>query len=119
MVTGRRPFYPFSFGDYLESEILFSDRLQVIISANTGAGFSYCLNNKELELAAVCCARLVADIALSSKGRFALAYEKIIRHRQMQLNGGQKSWLFDVNSTCVSLNMLQSLAPALPISRVN
>ena len=90
-VTGRGLFDPSNFGDHLEYEILFSDRTQVIISTDTGATVNYSLNNIELEFEIVSSARLAADIALSSQGRFALAYKKNIRHRRMQLNGGQTS----------------------------
>ena len=66
MVTGRGPFYPFSSGDYLAYEILFSDLSQVILPTDTGSTVNYSLNNIALEYEAVSSARLAADIALTS-----------------------------------------------------
>ena len=63
----------------------------------------YSLNNILLQFETVQIQQLASSIALEATGRFALPYERIVRHRKMNRNGFESVWNFDVNIACPSL----------------
>ena len=89
------PFYQAGLGDRLEYELTFNDYNKVINS--TDADSSYVISDTCLEFDMVTDSKLARQIRQQSRGRMAILYDRILRHRKITKKKSDTLWNINLN----------------------
>lgn len=95
LLESHMPFYQSGLGDRLEYELTFNDYSRVISSDNSDA--SYTIDNISLEFDMVTERELARMIRGQYTSKFAILYDRILRHRKMTKNKSDTLWNINLN----------------------
>ena len=96
------PFYQSALGDRLEYELTFTDFSRVIM-ATGDADASYHIGDISLEYDMVTLPELARMIDNQDKGRLAILYVRVLRHRNMTMDKSNTLWNINLNVTAHSM----------------
>ena len=98
------PFYQSGLGDRLEYELTFNDYSRVIQATGAKASeSSYTIDNIALEFDQVTSVDLARHIQTSYKGRLAILYDRVLRHRMITKNKSDTVWNININVPAKSM----------------
>ena len=113
-------FYQSTLGDRLENELTFNDYSRVI--QDTGdANDSYHIGGISLEYDMVTLPELARMIDNQYKGRLAILYDRVVRHRKMTMDKSSTLWIINLNVPARSMKgilmLLKNVAAQQPFAR--
>ena len=113
-------FYQSALGDRLEYELMFNDYSRVI-QATGDVDASYHIGGISLEYDMVTLPELVRMIDNKYKGRLAILYDRVLRHRKMSVDKSITLWNINLNvparSTKGILMLFENVAVQQPFAR--
>ena len=96
LLESHMPFYQSALGDRLEYELTFNDYSRVII-AGGDANALYTIDNISLEYDMVTQPDLARLIRNQYTGRLAILYDRVLRHRKVNVNKSDTLWNINLN----------------------
>ena len=96
LLESHMPFYQSALGDRLEYELPLNDYSRVIQAAGD-ANASYHIGGISLEYDMVTLPELARMIDNQYKGRLAILYDRVLRHRKMTMNKSNTLWNINLN----------------------
>ena len=123
LLESHMPFYQSALGDRLEYELTFNDYIRVI-QATGDVDASYHIGGISLEYDMVTPPQLTRMIDNQYKGRLAILYDRVLRHRKMTMDMSNTLWNINLNVSARSMKgilmLFENLAaqqPSLAILR--
>ena len=114
------PFYKSALGDRLEYELTFKDYIRVIQAAGD-ANTSYHIGGISLEYDMVTLPELARMIDNQYKGRLAILYDRVLRHRKMTMDKSNTLWNINLNVPARSMKgilmLFENFAAQQPFAR--
>ena len=102
MLDSSAPYYQAGFRNRLCYEITFNDYNQVIKSAVASPDAKYVISNISLEYEIVTQPTLAKHIS-DEYQKMVLLYDRILRHRRVEVNKSDTTWNWSFNTPCKSL----------------
>ncbi|MES9897342.1 MAG: hypothetical protein ABW141_20905, partial [Candidatus Thiodiazotropha endolucinida] len=120
LLESHMPFYQSALGDRLEYELTFNDYSHVIQAAgDTDA--SYSIENISLEYDMVTQPELAHMIYNQYKGRLAILYDRVLRHRKISKDKSDTLWNINLNVPARSMKgilmLFENVAAQQPFAR--
>ena len=120
LLESHMPFYQSTLGDRLEYELTFNDYSRVIQAAgDTNA--SYHIGGISLEYDTVTLPELARMIDNQYKGRLAILYDRVLRHRKMTMDKSNTLWNINLNVPARSMKgilmLIENVAAQQPFAR--
>ena len=120
LLESHMPFYQRALGDRLEYELTFNDCSRVI-QATGDANASYRIGGISLEYDMVTLPELARIIDNQYKGRLAILYDRVLRHRKMTMDKSNTLWNINLNVPARSMNgilmLVENVAAQHPFAR--
>ena len=114
------PFYQSALGVRLEYELTFNDYSRVI-QATCDANASYHIGGISLEYDMVTLPELARMIDNQYKGRLAILYDRVLRHRKMTMDESKTHWNLNLNVPARSMKgnlmLFENVAAQQPFAR--
>ena len=114
------PFYQSALGDRLEYELTFNDYSRVI-EAKGDVDASYHIGGISLEYDMVTLPELARMIDNQYKGRFAILYDRVLRHRKLTMDRSNTLWNINLNVPARSMKgilmLFENVAVQQPFAR--
>ena len=107
LLESHMPFYQSALGDRLEYELTFNDYSRVIQAAGD-ANASYHIGGISLEYDMVTLPELAQMIDNQYKGRLAILYDRVLRHRKMTMDKSNTLWNINLNVPASSMKGINS-----------
>ena len=102
MLDSSAPYYQAEFGNRLCYEIIFNDYSRVIRSAVASPDAKYVISSISLEYEIVTQPTLAKHIS-DEYQNMALLYDRILRHKRVEVNKSDTTWNWSFNMPCKSL----------------
>ena len=102
MLDSSAPYYQAGLGNRLCYEITFNDYNRVIESAVASPNAKYVISNISLEYEIVTQSTLAKHIS-DEYQNMVLLYDRILRHRRVEVNKSDTTWNWSFNTPCKSL----------------
>ena len=96
LLESHMPFYQSALGDQLEYELTFNDYSR-LIQATGDVDASYHIGGISLEYDMVTLPELARTIDNQYKGRLAILYDRVLRHRKMTMDKSNTLWNINLN----------------------
>ena len=96
LLETHTPFYQSALGDRLEYELTFNEYSRIIVATGDTAA-SYTVENICLEFDMVTQPDLARQIRNQYKGRLAILYDRVLRHRKIRANKSETLWNINLN----------------------
>ena len=96
LLESHMPFYQSALGDRLEYELTFNDYSNVV-RATGDNDTSYSIENISLEYDMVTLPELARMISNQYKGRLAILYDRVLRHRKLSKDKSDTLWNINLN----------------------
>ena len=120
LLESHVPFYQSALGDRLEHEVTFNDYSRVI-RATGDADASFRVDNLSLEYDMATQPELARMIANQYNGRFAILYDRILRHRKISKDKSDTLWNINLNVPARSMKgvlmLFEGVAAQQPFAR--
>ena len=120
LLEGHMPFYQSALGDGLEYELTFNDYSRVI-QATGDANAAYHIGGISLEYDVVTLPELARMIDNQYKGRLAILYDRVLRHRKMTMDKSSTLWNINLNVPARSMKgilmLFENVAAQQPFAR--
>ena len=120
LLESHMPFYQNALGDRLEYEHTFNDYSRVI-QAEGDADTSYHIGGISLEYDMVTLPELARIIDNQYKGRLAILYDRVLRHRKMTMDKFNTLWNINLNVPARSIKgilmLFENVAAQQPFAR--
>ena len=120
LLESHMPFYHSALGDRLEYELMFNDYSRVV-QATGDVDASYHIGGISLEYDMVTLPELARMIDNQYKGRLAILYDRILRHRKMTMDKSYTLWNINLNVPTRSMKgilmLFENVAAQQPFAR--
>ena len=120
LLESHIPFYQSALGDRLEYELTFNNYSHVIQDTG-GANASYHIGGISLEYDVVTLPELARMIDNQHKGRLAILYDRVLRHRKMTMDKSNTLWNINLNVPARSMKgilmLFENVAAQQPFAR--
>ena len=116
LLESHLPFYQSALGDRLEYELTFNDYSHVI-QATGDVDASYHIGGISLEYDMVTLPELARMIDHQYKGRLAILYDRVLRHRKMTMDKSYTLWNINLNVPARIMKGILMLFETVPFSR--
>ena len=120
LLESHMKFYQSALGDRLESELTFNE-YSLVIQATGDVDASYHIGGISLEYDMVTLPELARIIDTQYKGRLAILYDRVLRHRKMTMDKSNTLWIFNlkvpVRSMKGTLMLFENVAAQQPFAR--
>ena len=108
LLESHMPFYQSALGDRLEYELTFKDYSNVV-QATGDNDTSYSIENISLEYDMVTLPELARMISNQYKGRLAIMYDRVLRHRKISKDKSDTLWNINLNVPARSMKCILML----------
>ena len=120
LLESHMPFYQSALGDRLEYELTFNDYSNVV-RATGDNDTSYSIENISLEYDMVTLPELARMISNQYKGRLAILYDRVLRHRKISKDKSDTLWNINLNVPARSMKgilmLFEDAAARQPFAR--
>ena len=93
LLNSHMPFFQNEFKDRLSYELTFNDYSKVVVaSGNAANNTNYTISDIHLEFETITSPELATSLKNQLKGRFAILYDRIVRHSKLSLDKSDTIW---------------------------